>query len=337
MNMTHLSEITITKYTTYCKLFTTHCLLLVHANILPEYTLQRTLKYTWCPPHQYILHTTYKRIYLNLLAVKETVRYQMIWDQNEGPSLEWHTSLTFSMLVVFSMYSEQLSGLLRLAESSHNATDSSFWFQVWKINPDMFLMSFKNILKPQTTISDFQASLPYLCSASLSPGRGGLGGATSSSDMSVKLSVGVTMGVVLLRIAFSRSVRGFSHTLRKTEALLKCLYAKLINPYRPLRLYLSVLVTGGAGLLGDVGDGCSCFSIVSFTSSCYKRTHSGYKYASVVLTLSQTHISSHPLTFTPSSTALITVVTVVTVSLSSRSMPSSITWSDQRMRFAKLW
>lgn len=45
-------------------------------------------------------------------------------------------------------------------------------------------------------------------------------------------------------------------------------------------------------MLGDVGDGCSCFSIVSFTSSCYKRTHSSYKYASVVLTLSQTHISS---------------------------------------------
>lgn len=153
-------------------------------------------------------------------------------------------------------------------------------------------MFFKNVLKPQTTISDFQATLPYLCSASLSPGRGGLGGATSSSDMSVKLSVGVTMGVVLLRIAFSRSVRGFSHTLRKREALLKCLYAKMINPNRPLRLYLSVLVTGGAGLLGDVGDGCSCFSIVSFTSSCYKRTHSGYKYASVALTLSQTHISS---------------------------------------------
>lgn len=112
--------------------------------------------------------------------------------------------------------------------------------------------------------------------------------------MSVKLSVGVTMGVVLLRIAFSRSVRGFSHTLRKREraTVLKCLHAKRVNPYRPFRPYLSVLVRGGAGLLGDVGDGCSCFSIVSFTSSCYKRTHSGYKYASVVLTLSQMHISS---------------------------------------------
>lgn len=35
--------------------------------------------------------------------------------------------------------------------------------------------------------------------------------------MSVKLSVGVTVGVVLLRIAFSRSVKGFSHTLKSRK------------------------------------------------------------------------------------------------------------------------
>lgn len=42
-------------------------------------------------------------------------------------------------------------------------------------------------------------------------------------------------------------------------------------------------------------------------------------------------------TFTPSSTALITLVTDATFSLSSKSMPSSITWSAQRMRLARLW
>lgn len=42
-------------------------------------------------------------------------------------------------------------------------------------------------------------------------------------------------------------------------------------------------------------------------------------------------------TFTPSSTALMMLVTFATVSFSSRSTPSSITWSDQRMRFARLW
>lgn len=30
--------------------------------------------------------------------------------------------------------------------------------------------------------------------------------------------------------------------------------------------------TGGAGLLGVVGDGCSCFSMVNLTSSCLNRT-----------------------------------------------------------------
>lgn len=35
--------------------------------------------------------------------------------------------------------------------------------------------------------------------------------------------------------------------------------------------YLSAVVTGGAGLFGVVGDGCSCFSIVSFTSSCWQK------------------------------------------------------------------
>lgn len=42
-------------------------------------------------------------------------------------------------------------------------------------------------------------------------------------------------------------------------------------------------------------------------------------------------------TFTPSSTALMTLVTDATFSLSSKSMPSSITWSAQRMRLARLW
>lgn len=42
-------------------------------------------------------------------------------------------------------------------------------------------------------------------------------------------------------------------------------------------------------------------------------------------------------TFTPSSTALMTPFTVVTISLSSEFTPSSITWSDQRMRLARLW
>lgn len=43
------------------------------------------------------------------------------------------------------------------------------------------------------------------------------------------------------------------------------------------------------------------------------------------------------LTFTPSSTALMTLVTDATFSLSSKSMPSSITWSAQRIRLARLW
>lgn len=35
-------------------------------------------------------------------------------------------------------------------------------------------------------------------------------------------------------------------------------------------LSAGVGVGGGAGLLGVVGDGCSCFSMVSFTSSCWQ-------------------------------------------------------------------
>lgn len=42
-------------------------------------------------------------------------------------------------------------------------------------------------------------------------------------------------------------------------------------------------------------------------------------------------------TFTPSSTALMTLVTDATFSLSSKSMPSSITWSAHRIRLARLW
>lgn len=30
----------------------------------------------------------------------------------------------------------------------------------------------------------------------------------------------------------------------------------------------AVVVAGGAGLFGVVGDGCSCFSMVNLTSSC---------------------------------------------------------------------
>lgn len=39
-------------------------------------------------------------------------------------------------------------------------------------------------------------------------------------------------------------------------------------PASMLSSHLSVVVAGSAGLLGVVGDGCSCFSMVSFTSSC---------------------------------------------------------------------
>lgn len=49
------------------------------------------------------------------------------------------------------------------------------------------------------------------------------------------------------------------------------------------------------------------------------------------------NIFYHHNTFTPSSTALMTLVTDATFSLSSKSMPSSITWSAQRMRLARLW
>lgn len=93
---------------------------------------------------------------------------------------------------------------------------------------------------------------------------------------------------------------------------------------------------GGAGLLGVVGDGCSCFSMVNLTSSCSKnistdnvRIMEGHKKTLSIL-------SPGP-TFTPSSTALMTLVTDATFSLSSKSMPSSITWSAQRIRLARLW
>lgn len=110
-----------------------------------------------------------------------------------------------------------------------------------------------------------------------------------------------------------------------------------------LHTHLSAVVAGGAGLLGVVGDGCSCFSMVSFTSSC---SHKHTQAASVPppiatqqkVTLSTTFsITSQEFTFTPSSTALMTLVTDATFSLSSKSMPSSITWSAQRIRLARLW
>lgn len=62
-------------------------------------------------------------------------------------------------------------------------------------------------------------SLSYLCSANVAPGKGGLGGA-SSSEMSVKLSVGVATGGVLFRISFSLSVRGISHMLMEKHILI---------------------------------------------------------------------------------------------------------------------
>ena len=54
-------------------------------------------------------------------------------------------------------------------------------------------------------------------------------------------------------------------------------------------------------------------------------------------TIDNSYFTTKGPTFTPSSTALMTLVTDATFSLSSKSMPSSITWSAQRMRLARLW
>lgn len=49
----------------------------------------------------------------------------------------------------------------------------------------------------------------------------------------------------------------------------ECLNEHICIPESTLYTHLSaVVVAGGAGLLGVVGDGCSCFSMVSFTNSC---------------------------------------------------------------------
>lgn len=69
-------------------------------------------------------------------------------------------------------------------------------------------------LKQQIKTIAHTQTQSHLCSANFDPGKGGLGGATSSSEMFVKLSV----GMVLLRISFSRSVRGISHMLYAWEA-----------------------------------------------------------------------------------------------------------------------
>lgn len=65
------------------------------------------------------------------------------------------------------------------------------------------------------------AAHSYLFSATRMLGRGGLGGATSSSMESVSSSLDWVMLVVLLRISISRSVRGSSEGLQQAECRLQ--------------------------------------------------------------------------------------------------------------------
>jgi len=81
-----------------------------------------------------------------------------------------------------------------------------------------------------------------LLSTTRMPGKGGLGGATSSSVESGRSSADWDRPVVLFRISISRSVRGSSD-------------------------WPSGLQAGELGFTGLVGDGCPCFSMVSLTSS----------------------------------------------------------------------
>jgi hypothetical protein len=59
----------------------------------------------------------------------------------------------------------------------------------------------------------------YLLSTTRIPGKGGLGGATSSSVESGSSSVDVDTPVVLFRISISRSVRGSSGWLERQKEL----------------------------------------------------------------------------------------------------------------------
>ncbi len=61
-----------------------------------------------------------------------------------------------------------------------------------------------------TTAAVVCVCCPHLSSAILASGRGGLGGATSSSGISEAASAGAAAGAVLLETSGSRSIEGIS-------------------------------------------------------------------------------------------------------------------------------